>query len=101
MCCGNAYPHVIINVDHIKPVRKYWHLRLDFDNLQVLCSTCNKAKGNWDETDFRPKSKKSDSKRLKNIKIELHDSSASKDPAIKADSVRMVSSKMKDSQSSA
>lgn len=46
-------------VDHIKPVRKYWHLRLDPDNLQVLCADCNRAKGNWDETDFRKNRKKS------------------------------------------
>jgi 5-methylcytosine-specific restriction endonuclease McrA len=65
MCCGAsegdifAYngDQVVINVDHIKPLRKYWSLRLDFDNLQVLCSDCNHGKGNWDETDFRPRPK--------------------------------------------
>jgi len=35
-----------INVDHIKP-RKYWpELQNDPDNLQILCGTCNKKKGN-------------------------------------------------------
>jgi 5-methylcytosine-specific restriction endonuclease McrA len=53
MCCGSADRP--IHVDHIKPLRKYWHLRLDPDNLQVLCEECNHGKGNWDETDFRPK----------------------------------------------
>ena len=42
-----------INVDHIKP-RKFWpDLALVFDNLQVLCSRCNKLKGNRDCTDYR------------------------------------------------
>ena len=35
-----------INVDHIKP-RRYWpELKNDPDNLQILCGTCNKEKGN-------------------------------------------------------
>lgn len=55
MCCG-AKPGngIIMHVDHIKPLSKYWELRLDPDNLQVLCNTCNKGKGAWDETDYRP-----------------------------------------------
>lgn len=32
-------------VDHIKPLRYYWHLRLDNTNFQMLCKTCNKKKG--------------------------------------------------------
>lgn len=43
----------VMNVDHIKPRRKYPHLSLEPDNLQVLCSDCNAGKGNWDQTDFR------------------------------------------------
>jgi 5-methylcytosine-specific restriction endonuclease McrA len=60
-CCGNApgmkYASgepVRICVDHIKPISKYWNLRLERTNLQILCDECNMGKGNWDETDFRP-----------------------------------------------
>jgi HNH endonuclease len=53
MCCkAEDKP---IHVDHIKPLRKYWELRLDPDNLQILCEECNHGKGNQDETDYRPK----------------------------------------------
>lgn len=44
---------VRIVVDHIKPLSKFWALRLDPANLQVLCYDCNKGKGAWDETDHR------------------------------------------------
>jgi 5-methylcytosine-specific restriction endonuclease McrA len=49
MCpvCGNE--HNLI-VDHIKPIRYFWELRLTLDNLQVLCGDCNLEKGsipNW------------------------------------------------------
>lgn len=60
-CCGAepgmktaAGEPVRICVDHIKPISKYWGLRLEKTNLQVLCDECNMGKGNWDETDFRP-----------------------------------------------
>lgn len=61
-CCG-ATPGmktisgrpVRIVVDHIKPLSKYWQLRLEISNLQVLCDDCNMGKGNWDETDYRCK----------------------------------------------
>lgn len=42
-----------IHVDHIKPRSKYPELELDFNNLQILCSDCNKGKSNLDETDWR------------------------------------------------
>lgn len=55
-CCG-AKPEktnkVVINVDHIKPLRNYPELALDINNLQVLCSDCNMGKGYWNTTDFR------------------------------------------------
>ena len=60
MCCGarkgDKTPHgedVRIVVDHIKPISKFWHLRLDRKNLQVLCDDCNMGKSNTDYTDFR------------------------------------------------
>lgn len=50
MKCGGTSQ---INVDHIKPKSKYPELALSFDNQQVLCWPCNKAKGIVDETDYR------------------------------------------------
>lgn len=44
-----------INVDHIKPRKYFPELALDFDNLQVLCTRCNKEKGNKHQTDYRLK----------------------------------------------
>lgn len=44
-----------IEVDHIKPISLFPHLKLDFDNLQPLCSECNRAKSNTDFTDYRKK----------------------------------------------
>lgn len=54
LCCG-ATPEdgIKIHVDHIKPLRFNWNLRLDPNNLQVLCEICNHGKGNWDKTDWR------------------------------------------------
>lgn len=59
-CCGaepgmkeSSGDPVRICVDHIKPLSKFWHLRLDRTNLQVLCDECNQGKGAWDQTDFR------------------------------------------------
>ena len=55
MCCGAKPPDAVINVDHIKPRAVYPQLALSLDNLQVLCHDCNHGKGNWDETDWRPR----------------------------------------------
>ena len=52
-CCGAKAPDVRINVDHVKPRRKYPELALEESNLQVLCEVCNHGKGSWDETDWR------------------------------------------------
>lgn len=54
MCCG-AEPkdRRKINVDHIKPRKYFPELALVEDNLQVLCGTCNKRKGNRHQTDYR------------------------------------------------
>ena len=50
MCCRSTENIV---VDHIKPRSKYPELELSFDNMQVLCSLCNRGKGAHDETDWR------------------------------------------------
>lgn len=54
MCCG-ATPATgaVMNVDHIKPRKKWPSLALDINNLQILCHDCNHGKGNWDQTDWR------------------------------------------------
>lgn len=52
-CCGEDGSQARIEVDHIKPISKYWHLRLHKPNLQVLCRQCNQGKGARDETDWR------------------------------------------------
>ena len=45
--CGRVgskkYP---INIDHIKPRKYYPELAMDINNLQPLCGSCNKRKGN-------------------------------------------------------
>lgn len=51
--CGATAKDQRIEVDHIKPISKFWHMRLDKDNLQVLCRDCNKGKGNRHFDDFR------------------------------------------------
>lgn len=52
-CCGARAPDVRVHTDHVKPIRKHWHLRLVRSNLQILCEDCNMGKGSRDETDFR------------------------------------------------
>lgn len=52
--CGAAPGNgIYLNIDHIKPLRFFWSLRLDLENLQCLCSDCNTGKGNWDQTNWR------------------------------------------------
>jgi 5-methylcytosine-specific restriction endonuclease McrA len=51
-CCGRGQGRKI-NVDHIYPRRSHPQFALTYANLQVLCSTCNKGKGNRDRTDWR------------------------------------------------
>ena len=53
-CCGRGQADGRkINVDHIHPRRSHPQFALTYANLQVLCSTCNKGKGNRDRTDWR------------------------------------------------
>jgi len=55
MCCGASRDDgKVIVVDHVRPIRKYPALALDFHNLQVLCNDCNMGKSHTDETDWRP-----------------------------------------------
>ena len=55
MCCGvTPEDGAKMCVDHILPRYTHPELRLDPENLQVLCFNCNKGKGAWDTTDFRP-----------------------------------------------
>jgi hypothetical protein len=42
-----------ICVDHIRPRKKFKELELEFDNLQVLCRSCNSWKGSSRYEDFR------------------------------------------------
>lgn len=50
-CCGTQHP--FLNVDHVIPRKLAPQLALDITNLQLLCPTCNKGKGNLDVVDFR------------------------------------------------
>lgn len=53
-CCGaRREDGVRIVVDHIRPLRRHWNLRLAQTNLQILCDDCNMGKGSRDETDWR------------------------------------------------
>ena len=58
-CCGRSkHDGIVLHVDHIKPLRKNWKLRLRESNLQILCNECNHGKGNRFETDWREPSLK-------------------------------------------
>jgi Topoisomerase DNA binding C4 zinc finger/HNH endonuclease len=53
-CCGRGPADGRkVNIDHIHPRRSHPQFALTYANLQVLCSTCNKGKGNRDRTDWR------------------------------------------------
>ena len=43
-CDENVSLKKSLNIDHIKPLKTHWHLRLDINNLQILCRDCNKFK---------------------------------------------------------
>lgn len=49
--CGATNKDRPLDVDHIIPVTK--NGPTEESNLQVLCSKCNRSKGNKDDTDFR------------------------------------------------
>jgi hypothetical protein len=52
MCCYSTTKP--LHVDHIKPVSKYPELKLEFDNLQILCENCNLGKSNIYYHHLRP-----------------------------------------------
>jgi ATP adenylyltransferase len=49
--CGISIKDRPMDVDHIIPRSKGG--KTTYENLQVLCSKCNRAKGNKDDTDYR------------------------------------------------
>ena len=53
-CCG-ATPDdgLKMHVDHIKPRSLFADLELVFDNMQVLCRSCNSSKSNRHIVDYR------------------------------------------------
>ncbi|MEE8288879.1 MAG: HNH endonuclease [Nitrosomonadaceae bacterium] len=58
-CCGRSkHEGAIMNVDHIKPIKKYPELKLELSNLQVLCGLCNWGKGSKYEEGWREPSLK-------------------------------------------
>lgn len=58
-CCGRSkHEGIYLCVDHIKPLRYNWKLRIDPDNLQILCNECNHGKGAAHVRDWREPSLK-------------------------------------------
>lgn len=50
-CCFST--NKPLHVDHIRPVSKFPELKLEINNLQVLCEDCNLGKSNLFFDDFR------------------------------------------------
>lgn len=53
--CMKCQATEYIHVDHIYPRSLYPHLELEFNNMQVLCRSCNCSKSNRKIIDYRPK----------------------------------------------
>lgn len=45
LCGRSAHDGARMNVDHIRPLSRFWQLRLAPHNLQTLCASCNRGKG--------------------------------------------------------
>lgn len=71
MACGKSPQEhgITLNVDHIKPIKTHWHLRLEKSNLQVLCSDDNWGKGSRYEDDWRPKRADPSEEELERIRM--------------------------------
>lgn len=49
VCAGCKNTYFIVNnfeIDHKMPLSKFPELAMEINNLQILCSTCNRCKGN-------------------------------------------------------
>ena len=46
-CCQNCWIHEDLTFDHIIPISKGG--KTEYDNLQILCKSCNSRKGNQNE----------------------------------------------------
>jgi len=44
-CGRRASEGAVLQVDHVRPISKAWHLRLSMNNLKAICSACNYGKG--------------------------------------------------------
>lgn len=80
--CGaapSADNSVVLNVDHIKPLRFNPELALDLSNLQVLCQDCNQGKSWFNENDYRSDDQKNLSRKELSFEVteellaKLHD----------------------------
>jgi len=54
-------------VDHMKPLRRNWELRLEESNLQILCESCNSHKANHTGLELRDRMKEMKKKRLMQV----------------------------------
>jgi len=52
ICGASPKDGVVMNVDHIYPLRTHPHLSLVKSNLRVLCSSCNWGKGGSNPEEF-------------------------------------------------
>lgn len=53
-CMACNATNKVLHVDHIKPISKFPELKLQFENLQILCEDCNLGKSNVYFHDLRP-----------------------------------------------
>lgn len=51
--CGISSRDARLEIDHIKPMSLFPELSQDENNLQILCSRCNRRKGNKYIKDYR------------------------------------------------